>query len=456
MLSRLIERQKQTNAAVETLKEKRAAIVQLATDDGREDLTDDEDAEFRSVQDDIKAKEEEVIRLGERIAELNEDEKRAANAAASFKKSAFIESAARVKDEALTYSKESRNSYFRDLTMATVNNDLTARDRLERHAREMEVEQRTNPNRTDGQGGYFVPPMWLMDEYAEYLRAGRVTANLVTNMALPAGTDSLNIPKFSTPTRTDIQAGDGGSVSSVDMTDTTAAAGVKTIAGQQDIAIQLLEQSPLPFDQIIFRDLIADLNMRTDIQVINGAGGSNEVLGILGVTNGVTTTSYTGTTVSNLYSKLAGAINSVHTSRYLPPDIIVMHPRRWAYLLASTDSNGRPLVVPNPQGPFNTMGEFGAVESQGIVGSLQGISVAVDANVPTNLGSSTNEDRIIIFRRSDPMLFEGPLNTRVLPDVLSANLKIRLQVYKYLAFTAERYPQSISVLQGTGLIAPSF
>src|SRR5436309_690056 len=40
-------------------------------------------------------------------------------------------------------------------------------------------ETRTNPNRTDGQGGYFVPPLWLVDEFIPLIRAGRVFANSV-------------------------------------------------------------------------------------------------------------------------------------------------------------------------------------------------------------------------------------------------------------------------------------
>src|SRR4029079_14441265 len=103
-------------------------------------------------------------------------------------------------------------------------------------------------------------PLWLMDEYAEYVRAGRVVANLVTNMPLPAGTDSINLPKFRTGTTAAVQTADAQSVSSTDMTDTSASAPVRTIAGQQDVALQLLEQSPLQMDEVIFRDLIADLN----------------------------------------------------------------------------------------------------------------------------------------------------------------------------------------------------
>lgn len=456
MLSRLIAKQEEDRTATSGLRDKRAAIVQVAKDEGRDDLTSDEDDEFRTLSDEIKALEESIIARDARIAELADEEKRAENADRAFKRAALVENQVRVTHEAATYERGNRQSYFRDLALAQIKHDPAAESRLRRHAEEMAFEARTEPNRTDGEGGYFVPPAWLMNEYAEYLRAGRTTANLVSNMALPAGTDSLNIPKVATGTTAAIQTADAAAVSETDLTDSTVSAGVKTIAGQQDIALQLLEQSPLSFDEIVFRDLVADLNMKLDQQVISGSAASGQVKGILTVTTGVTTTSYIGTTTAALYSKIAGAVSSVHTTRYLPPDTIIMHPRRWATLLAASDSNGRPLVVPAAQVPQNALGSFGGVNSEGYVGSLQGLDVFVDANVPTNLGASTNEDRIIIIRRSDPILWEGGLNTRVLPEVLSGTLQVRLQVYKYLAFTAERYPQSINVLQGTGLVTPSF
>lgn len=456
MLSRLIARQDQDRKAREDLNDKRSAIIQLAKDDGRDDLTEDEDTEFRTLSDEIKTVDETIVARDERITELNEEESRAKNATNAITRAGLIESQVRVNSEAVTYERGSRASYFADLAMAKINQDPQAQARLNRHAEEVEYERRTNPNRTDGQGGYFVPPAWLMDEYAEYLRAGRTVANLIGSMQLPAGTDSLNIPKLATGSTAIIQTADAASVSSTDVTDSTVSAGVKTIAGQQDIALQLLEQSPLSFDEIIFRDLVADLNMNLDKQVISGSNASGQVKGILTVTTGVTTVSYTGTTTTALYSKIAGGVNTVHTSRFLPPDAILMHPSRWAYLLAQVDTAGRPLVVPNANQPQNALGTFQGPASEGAVGSLQGIDVFVDPNIPNNLGASTNEDRIIILRRSDPLLWEGGLNTRVLPEVLSGTLQVRLQVYKYMAFTAERYPQSIVVLQGTGLVAATF
>ena len=456
MLTRLVAQQETARSEREVIKEKRAAIVQLAEDEGRDDLNESEDAEFRTLSDELKAADEAIIARDARIAELADEEQRAENADRAFKRASLAETKVRVNKESTTYERGNGRSYFRDLANAQINQDMAARERLERHAVESEFEARTNPNRTDGQGGYFVPPAWLVDQYAEYLRAGRAVANLVGSMPLPAGTDSINLPKIASGSTAAIQTADAGSVSSTDITDATCSAPVRTIAGQQDISLQLLDQSPVNFDEIIFTDLVADLNMKLDAQVISGSGASGQCLGLLSVTSGVTTVSVTTTTVTALYSKIAGAINTVHTSRYLPPDAIVMHPRRWAWLLAATDTSGRPLVVPAAQAPQNSVAAHGGVNSQGYAGSLQGVDVYIDANMPTTAGSGTNEDKILVFRKSDPMLFEGGLNTRVLPEILSGTLQVRLQVYKYVAFTAERYPASLVTLTGTGLTAPSF
>jgi hypothetical protein len=123
-------------------------------------------------------------------------------------------------------------------------------------------EKRVNPNRTDGQGGFFVPPLWLVDEYIDLPRFGRTTANLCRTMGLPSGTDSINLPKVATGTATGVQTADAGAVTSTDLTDTSVSAPVRTIAGQQDIAIQLLDQSPVSFDEVVFADLIADYNLQ--------------------------------------------------------------------------------------------------------------------------------------------------------------------------------------------------
>lgn len=457
MLTRLTTKQNEARTNRDDLNAKREAIVQLADDEGRADLNETEDTEFQELTGQIRSLDEEIKTRDERIAELADEEKRSSDAALAFRRAEIAQDRVKVTNEARMYEKGNGRSYFGDLAKATILHDDEARGRLERHAAEVRIDpEYRDLTRTDGAGGYFVPPLWLSD-YVELARAGRPTANLVTNLELPPGTDSINIPKIATGAATAIQTADNATVAETDLADSSVSAGVKTIAGQQDLAIQLIEQSPFNFDQVVFADLAADHATKVNVQVLSGSNSNGQVKGIYNAT-GVNTVAYTDTTptVAELYSKMADGIQRIHTNRFLAPQVIVMHPRRWAWLLAATDTTGRPLVVPSGQGPTNAVASFAGAVSQQVVGELQGLPVVTDPSIPITDGTGTNEDSIIVMRASDCILYESSLRTRVLPEVGSGTLTVRLQVYSYLAFTAERQPKSITLIQGTGLAAPTF
>ncbi len=457
MLTRLIAKQNEADEARSDLDSKRAAIVQLADDEGRSDLNADEDSEFQELTASIRALDEEIKARAERITELSDEDKRSSDAALAFRQAEMASTRVKVNSEARTYEQGNGRSYLQDLAKSQISGDPEARARLDRHAAEVRIDpEYRDLNRTDTSGGYFVPPIWL-NEYVELARAGRPTANLVTNLPLPPGTDSINIPKVSTGTATAIQAADNSAVQETDLADTSVQANVKTIAGQQDLAIQLMEQSPFNFDQVVFADLAADYATKVNVQVLSGTNANNQVKGILTDTTGINTVTYTDTTatVAELYSKIADGIQKVHTNRFMEPQVIVMHPRRWAWITAAADTTGRPLVSPSGPGQ-NQVASFTAVASQRVVGELQGLPVVTDPSIPITNGAGTNEDVIIIMRASDCVLYESSLRTRVLPDVGSGTLTVRLQVYGYIAFTAERQAKGISVLSGTGLTAPTF
>ncbi len=108
----------------------------------------------------------------------------------------------------LTYRQhDHQTSWLRDLVKLQIGRDDTGecRDRLMRHAQDVasqpEYTEYRDLSRTEGSGGYAVPPAWLMDLYVELARPGRAFANLVQNMPLPGGTDSINIPKLLSGTR---------------------------------------------------------------------------------------------------------------------------------------------------------------------------------------------------------------------------------------------------------------
>lgn len=391
-----------------------------------------------------------------------------------------------VSGEPLVYARNNGQSYFLDLARVQtgMGDPGAAGQRLALHGRQQvdqiakrdgstpfekrgnirngyddQTEARTNPNRTDGTGGYFVPPVWLVDEYISLFRAGRVTADLVRNIPLPGGTDSINIPKVNTGTGAAIQTADAASVTSTDLTDTSVSGGVKTIAGQQDIAMQLLDQSPIAFDEVIFQDLIRAYNVALDKQVLSGSDSSGQVKGILTMsgTNAVTYTD-ASPTLGELYPFLMGAISQASYAAGghfdLGSTAFVMHPRRWFWALGQVDTNSRPIIVPDAYPSFNPAGVGSTSIAVGRVGTVGGVPVYIDANIPTNTGAGT-VDQIVFIKTDDIFLFESALRSRTLVEVLSGTLQVRVQVYGYLAVIADRLAGAHSVISGTGLAAPS-
>lgn len=456
-LKRLIARRESAAGERETLLAKRKAIVDLAEEEARDDLSEEEDAEFRSFTEQLKVKDVELRSYDERITELSEEAEREQQLTAGAVAVRKAQARAQV-TEGRTYDSGNGQSYFRDLARAQLNldGDDAARDRLRRHAQDVATApEYRDLNRTDGTGGYFVPPVWLMSQWIELARAGRATANLANTEQLPPGTDSISIPKVASGTTAAIQTADNAAVSETDLTDTAVTAPVRTIAGQQDLAVQLLDQSPVNFDQVVFRDLMADYATKLDLQVIGGSGASGQVTGIRS-TSGIETVTAATATVKSVYAKIADAVQRVHTLRFMPPSVIVMHPRRWAWFLAATDTTDRPLVTPQAGNPQNAIATLGAVAAEQVVGQMHGLPVVTDPNLPTTLGAGTNEDVILVMRASDLLLWESGIRSRALPEVGSGTLTVRLQVYGYLAFSAARYPKSVVEIGGAGLVAPTF
>lgn len=483
------------------LQEQRAALItamdEVVAAPTREQraLTDDETKTFDETRAKVLAKDEEIGAAERRIGELEQIEERSRKAAKATEGGDGERRGgepARITYEPKVYDRHQRHSYFLDLARAELNmgdgdgGPAAARERLQRHAKELEVElpareqrrdeaaqrelrsidgvqarhresvfeKRVNPNRTDGQGGYFVPPLWLVDQFIDLPRFGRVIANSVRNLTLPGGTDSVNIPKVNTGTATGVQTADGGPVTSQDMTDTFVTSRVNTIAGQQDIAIQLLDQSPISYDEVVFPDLMGDYNQRLDLQCINGPGTGGQHLGML-LVPGINSVTYTDAspTLPELWPALTQAASQVAKNRKLPPLAMFSIPSIWWWALSALDTTNRPLVTAAP-GAFNPAAlQTGGDATEGYVGNWSfGLPHLNDGNIPSTFGAGSNETRIITARTSDSFLWEGTMRSRVLQEVLSSTLQVRLQIFCYSAFMAHRRPESIAVIGGTGLI----
>ncbi|MFE7559662.1 phage major capsid protein [Kitasatospora sp. NPDC057500] len=484
---------------IEALLEQRAQLkteldaVLAAPSAADRNLTADEQRAFAEKREAIRVVDTDLDTARTQLQDLDEEEQRAA-AAAELRATLGTgrpTAGARIVSEPVTYHRTGAHSYFLDLARAELGRGdgdgghAAARDRLQRHAAELDVElpkrqarldaaaegavrglegvneraaesafeRRVAPNRTDGQGGYFVPPLWMVDQYIDLPRFGRTIANSVRNMPLPSGTDSISLPKIATGTATGVQTADGAAVTSQDLTDTSVTAPVRTVAGQQDVAMQLLDQSPIAFDEVMFADLIADYNQKIDVQVIAGSGAAGQARGILN-TPGINSVTYTDATptLPEMWPVFAQAASQVAKNRKLPALATFMTPSLWYWIVSQLDTAGRPLVQVEPGTGFNIAAlQTGAV-AEGPAGRIVSLPTLLDGNIPSNLGAGTNESRIITARTSDLYLWEGSMRTRVLQEVLSGTLQVRFQVWNYFAFMADRRPESVSVISGTGVI----
>lgn len=467
-LEKLIEARAKKLAEIETLKTAREAIVSAAETEER-DLTEVEFEEARAKTAAVKAAQTDVDTLDAEIADLRAEEARSGKNDPAVQ--AVVKATVTSVKEPLTYQRHSGVSYFQDFANVQLGRaDDAAKDRLNRHAQDVVASKELreafkvgaeyrNLDRNDGSGGYFVPPLWVMNEWIPLARAGRPYADLMNNKPLPPGTDSINLPKVNSGAAVGIQTADNATVTETDLTDTSVSAAVKTIAGMQGISLQALEQSPLSFDDIILADLAADYATKLDMQVISGSGSGNQVRGVRN-TSGITTITATDATTElsksqTVYKKIGDAIQRIHTSRFLSPEVIVMHPRRWQAFCTLFASDGRLAIVPDGAA-FNQFGVLERVAPENVVGRLQGLPVVVDSSMPTTLGAGTNEDVVHILRASDLYLYESSIRTQAFQETRATSLTVLFRVHGYLAFLPNRYPASICEVGGTALTAPTF
>jgi Phage capsid family len=359
----------------------------------------------------------------------------------------FVQTRARAKvTDPEVYPRDGRASWVCDVVTATLNPaNWEARERLGRHeaqALEQRVMTSYQPGNSLTAGGALTPPAWLLAELATVARAGRPLADAIGSQPLPMGVDQLFIPTASQGGLTAVQATETTNIAAQDWVTAQLNSQIATVAGQVDISQALIDQSPAQVDQII-----------------NGTGANNQVNGLETLTPGTTVTytsatpAYTSATAANSFVfQVAKAINGVATLRKRAPQVLVMHPRRWAWITTALDSQNRPMVVPTAE--MNAYGRVNDVAAEAIVGTQSGLPVLLDATIPTNKGAGTNEDRVYVLRLDDLRIWESTPIARAMVAPLSAQLGVRLQVYGYLAAILNRYAGSISRISGTGLVDP--
>ena len=420
---------------------KAEAIVEAAQAEARE-LTPEQDAEIAVALDEVRS-------LDEQIATHSELEKRSAEAAELRKEKKFdaVVAPAVVKSEARTYSLQAETSFIADAYSAQFNNDFAAKDRLARHMNEEKIERR---DVTSANFAGLVVPQFLTELAAPFARAGRVTADLARKHQLPDAGLTISISKVTTGTAVAEQT-EGAAVQETDMDDTKLDLSVKTFAGMQDVSRQALERGT-NIDSLVMADLVSAYHSTLNTAVVA------ELLASAG--NAVTYTD-ASPTVAELYPKLLDSVQKVQTSFFAGPNVIIMHPRRLAFILAAVDGQSRPLAVPTPSSSGQPAFAYGnGAPVYGNSGySIAGLPVFTDATISTAQGAGTNQDTIYVGNSQELHLWEQgsgePMMLRF-EQPKASELEVTMIVYGYAAFTANRYPSAWSQINGTGLVTPTF
>ena len=417
-----------------------------------------------------------------------------------------------VTSEPLTYRKGGQHSFFLDVARDRKRPNAEVKARLQRHQREMDTElpkrqqmraraaaaaweaafystpedrQATDRmlaagkspferetraiSRTDGQMGYFDPPIYLLDQYVPYARAAGVFSQQWHVVDLPAGTAEVNVPRLTVGTATGPQT-DTAPVASQDIRDSLVSMPVRTVGGHADASLQWLDQGMgsggFSVDEMLFADLSADLAQNIDGQALLGSNTNGQLLGVwpagaIAAANGIIVADTTADAwVSNtaqtcLWTYTAQLLSLARRIRNRSDGWeFYWHPWTWSLWLSQVDDSNRPLALCQ-------CGDL----PPGVVGYYQNIPVRLDANIPTTSGGATLNPQMgyitqgqyaalagdgsytpmLLARPDDLFMFPGEVRMQILDEVLSGSAQVRFQAFQYLVAMPNRFVAAAAV-----------
>ncbi len=428
------------------------ATLTRAADEAR-DITEIELANIQALKLEIEKLDERI----EQISDLEIRKAKAAELAASVDGSVVEKRSAapaRVISEEATYHERSGNDFLADAIAAEFGGSYEARERITRYQRE------TMEKRDSGTSNFagLVVPQYLVSSFAQLRRAGRPTLDISTNQALPASGMTLNIGRLTTGVTSYVQASENSAPTESSPDDTLLTVNVNTVASMFDLSKQAILRGTGVETQLL-GDAVRSYQTKVDQLALNGSGSSGEHRGILN-TSGINATTYTDATPTwaEFFPKLVAAITDISTNFYGGASHIVAHPSIIGCWLRALDTTNRPQFGNTAGNPMNAAATFDRPAYD--MGGLQilGLPVIADANMPTNLGTGTNESAVIVGDFSESYIWEdnggSPLYVRFeQPD---GNIAIRTVVFGFSAYTAGKYPTAFSAITGTGLIAANW
>jgi hypothetical protein len=461
---------KRKERAVATVK----SILARARQEGRANLTEEEDADVKSAfatRDralteitgiDSKLANARKVKTAEEDTDLHLQE-RISGAANTAARPAY-DRVARVGMEERTYhAKNDRtgSQFLQDVTKQFLYRDMEAEQRLVRHMQEERVERAQYLQRAAGTGAFagLTVPQYLTDMYAPAVAALRPFADQCNHHDLPPDGMTVNISRITTATGVALQASENSAVQETNIDDTLLTENVQTAAGQQTLSRQAIDRGT-GVEGIVMDDLFRRYATALDSTLINQA-----TTGLAPVSSLQTYTDASPTS-PEIYSQIIAGAASVEGTLlgWAQPDLVVMHSRRW-YKLLSAVSASWPMIYQAGGNlpPVSTGSNSGLGYAKGIRGQLaNGLNVCVDNNVTTvGLAQATTggtQDHIYVVPSQECHLWEDPQAPVFIraEQPAAANLGVLLVLYGYFAYSFRRFTNATVVISGTGTVPPVY
>lgn len=305
---------------------------------------------------------------------------------------------------------------------------------------------------TGSQGGYLVQP-----QLERQLVLAREADNVLRGLcsSLNVTTNAIQLDQLGLSTTAGWVSELATKPESTAMTLATITASVFTAAGLATISNQLLQDSNPAVDQLVTLDLAKRLVALEEISFLNGSG-TGQPLGLLNTpglgTQTLTQASLEDPSVSGgLLDTILSSIAEVQTN-WGQPSAIVMHPRTWTRVLKSKDSVGHYTIAPRSNFGAGYDPSTARTFVNGPQQTLFGVEVILSNRIPTNLGTGTNQSRVIVGDFKEALILDRQgITVDESPHVYFTSNQTVFRAESRVGFTAARSPLAFSVIGGTGL-----
>jgi hypothetical protein len=318
----------------------------------------------------------------------------------------------------------------------------------------------TTASAAGGGAAAFVTPIFGTP-YIPYREYGRAFADQCFSAPLPDYGLAIYKPQVTGPAgmaqQTEANINSSG-VTEVDPTAGYASATLVIFAGEVTLSRVVLDRMApdYRFDVMCEDQLHRDYDPKFDAYVLAQALSGSTSQSWTGNSNAfdLTVTSGSGGFYGQVSKAKAGMRKLPGT--VLNPTHLFLDPARYEYIAAWSDTNGRPMIVPDYAGPFNAAANSGDGDAgiEGYSGTrFNGLPVFTDANIPTT--TTVNYDQAIVGDLHEVEVYEGAPINRVLPQTLGTKLLTVLQRYSY-ATVLVNYAAAVTSINGSGFSAISY